>query len=261
MPPAIILCMPSEMGEGSMYCPKCGFQLADNAKFCPKCGSKVEQAQSNSQTQAAPVQQASSQSQYAQPQYDQPQYYAQEAQPQYTQPAQSQAISSAGQPVQAYAPAQQAGMVIPQRDNWSTITIVLLNVVTCGIYGMWFTSKLASEANDICQDGQKSAGAAAYILLGLLTFGIYCYYWQYKIQDRMKANAPHYGVTIEQGGGAVLGWSLGVLALQLLIVFLTGGTLGFLGTLLSYIPLNILVTSIDKLATAYNISNGVSYAG
>ncbi|WP_287588136.1 zinc-ribbon domain-containing protein [Candidatus Borrarchaeum sp.] len=30
----------------SLYCPKCGTSLPDNAKFCPKCGANVEQTSS-----------------------------------------------------------------------------------------------------------------------------------------------------------------------------------------------------------------------
>lgn len=230
-----------------MYCPHCGVEVPANSKFCPKCGTPLAVRQQAYQQPAA------EQSQHAQPD---PSQQSAHQQSQYAQPGPAAPYS---QTVQGAQP--QGYGVVPQRDNWSTITIVLLNIITCGFYSWWFTHKLAQETNEICNDGENTPGLATYILLGLVTLGIYCYYWEYKIQNRMQANAPRYGVLIADSGGKILMWDILSIVIAFLIGIVTAGIFTFLGFLLMCIPLSILVKSMNKLATGYNMTNGVAYVG
>ena len=102
----------------------------------------------------------------------------------------------------------------------------------------------------------------SYLLLSFITLGIYAYYWEYKLQERLRANAPRYGVTtITQGGGTILALSLGGLGLTILLGALTGGSFGWVGTIMSWAATYILIHSLNDLAKAYNHANGVAYKG
>ena len=124
------------------------------------------------------------------------------------------------------------------KTDWSLLMYILLSIVTCGIYSFYFIYKLAQDVNQMCaEDGDTVGGLGAYILLSIVTCGIYSWYWLYKIQNRMNANAPRYGAMIPENGTTVLLWSV-------------------VGTLLcgigSFIGMHIILKSANKLGRAYN---------
>lgn len=55
---------------------------------------------------------------------------------------------------------------------------IVLTLVTCGIYGLYWLAKVNDEVNDIC--GVKGTSGICVILLSLVTCGIYGIHWQYK---------------------------------------------------------------------------------
>ena len=98
--------------------------------------------------------------------------------------------------------------------------------------------KMAQDVNQMCaEDGDSIGGLGMYILLSYLTCGIYSWYWLYKIQNRMKNNAPRYGVMIAENGGTVLCWML------------IGSLLCGIGP---FVAFNIIFKSANKLGMAYN---------
>lgn len=102
---------------------------------------------------------------------------------------------------------QPAVMATPVDTNRSLLTYILLSVITCGIYGYYFIYKLAKDVNQMCsEDGDKVGGLVAYILLSFVTCGFYSYYWLYKIQNRLHAAAYRYGVLVPETGTTVLMW-------------------------------------------------------
>ena len=59
---------------------------------------------------------------------------------------------------------------------------ILLTLVTCGIYSFYFYYKFAQDMNTVCDgDGEHTAGLGYYILFSFLTCGIYAFYWYYKV--------------------------------------------------------------------------------
>ena len=73
---------------------------------------------------------------------------------------------------------------IPVKTDYSLLMYILLSIVTCGIYGLYFTYKMAQDTNQICAgDGDKTAGLGAYILLSLVTCGIYSFWLSIKMQQ------------------------------------------------------------------------------
>ncbi len=130
----------------------------------------------------------------------------------------------------------------PKKTDRSLVVLILLNLVTCGIYNYIFIYDLSNDMNDICQgDGEKTGGLLAFILLGFLTCGIYQLVWYYKICNRMAANAPRYGVYIKENGSTFLLW------------YLLGSLLCYVG---SYIAVHVMIKNANTLCMAYNRANG-----
>jgi len=99
------------------------------------------------------------QQQYQQQPYQQ-QYQQQPYQQQYQQPAQ--------QP-----PAQAL------RTDYSLGKLILLSIVTFGIYSLVFQYQLIRDINiTAASDGKKTTGLFVMILLSIITFGIYGIVWQ-----------------------------------------------------------------------------------
>ena len=82
---------------------------------------------------------------------------------------------------------------------------VLLQIVTLGIYGLFFWSDWTEDVNKMCEDDNKER--ANYILvfvLDIFTFGIFSLIWNYSMSERMYRIAPKYGIELKYGGSRVL---------------------------------------------------------
>ena len=133
---------------------------------------------------------------------------------------------------------------VPLDTNRDLVSYILLSLVTCGIYGYWFVYKMAQDTNTICEgDGNNTPGLAAFILLSIITCGIYSIYWQYQLAKRMDDNAPRYGVTLTEHASDVLLWLL-------------LGT--FICVFLSYVGVNYNIKNLNTMSAAYNRANGLA---
>ena len=68
---------------------------------------------------------------------------------------------------------------------------VILSIVTCGIYGIYWFIKLNDETNELAKVENGTTGGVAF-LLSLITCGIYGLYWAYKQGEKLdtvKQNA------------------------------------------------------------------------
>jgi hypothetical protein len=114
---------------------------------------------------------------------------------------------------------------------------ILLSIITFGIYGWWRIHILAKDINLMCDgDGKKTRGLLAYLFLGLITLGIYDLVWLYMVGDRLYDNAKHYNLTFKEGGGTVLLWLL-------------PGALVIVGP---FIAMHIIFKNTNALADEYN---------
>lgn len=126
----------------------------------------------------------------------------------------------------------------PVDANRSLLTYILLSLVTCGIYSYYFVYKLAADVNVICDgDGKETAGLLKFILLSLVTCGVYSFIWYYSLGNRLSENAPRYGLNFSENGTTVLLW----------MVF--GSILCGIG---SFVAINIIINNTNALANAYN---------
>ena len=66
------------------------------------------------------------------------------------------------------------------RINW--ITWWLLNIVTCGIYGIYIWYKMTKDLNDMAEkvDEKPVMGYILQLLLGCVTCGIYSIVWMFQ---------------------------------------------------------------------------------
>ena len=123
-------------------------------------------------------------------------------------------------------------------ERRSLLMLILLNIITCGIYSIFWYNDLAKDMNTVCyNDGEDTPGVGYYILFSILTCGFYSYYWFYKVANRQQANAQRYGVNITENGTTVLMWMI----FGMLLFFIGG-----------YVALYIVIKNMNLLAAAYN---------
>lgn len=185
-----------------MFCSHCGKEVNPNQKFCPQCGTAQRSDVHASQPVNVNV---------------------------YTDSGAGRSTSYGS------APTSGGGPLATDRN---LVTYIILTLITCGIYGWYFLYCMARDVNIACDgDGEKTPGLAELILFSFLTFGIYGYYWYYKLGNRLQANAPRYGLHIEENGTSILMWCL------------IGMLICGIG---SYVAMNILIKNTNTICRAYN---------
>ena len=65
----------------------------------------------------------------------------------------------------------------------SIVTAIILSLVTCGIYSIYWFITLTNDMNKASGRTSDTSGGIAFVL-SLVTCGIYEYYWAYKIGEK-----------------------------------------------------------------------------
>ena len=60
---------------------------------------------------------------------------------------------------------------------------IILSIVTCGIYFLYWMYMINNEINELAQDPMAPSGGIV-ILLSIVTCGIYSWYWYYKMGEK-----------------------------------------------------------------------------
>lgn len=188
--------------ETSMFCPNCGKEIPDNSAFCPECGTNLREAYTNhAGTGAAPNSGQANQtvdyrnqttnstqagSAYTQNQgdgyskantngynqadgYTDPNANGYNNQNQFTSP----------QPYGGNAGGYPSG----RGTNRSIALCIILSLVTCGIYGLYWMVKMNDEINLLADEPGATSGGMV-VLLAIVTCNIYTWYWCYKMGER-----------------------------------------------------------------------------
>lgn len=95
----------------------------------------------------------------------------------------------------------------------SIVVCLILSIVTCGIYSIYWFICLTNEVNDLSGEGGTSGGVA--FLFTLITCGIYGLYWAYKMGDKLDIAKQKRGITASNGG------------ILYLILFIFGGIIAY----------------------------------
>lgn len=204
--------------RNDMYCKNCGKPIPDNTKFCPYCGTQFSSAESFSKA--------------ANDMFNS------------TEKELGSAINEVRQSFNGSNPNSGQGYYNGEKlkDDRGLISYIILNLITCGIYGYYFLYKMAHDVNIACEgDGQSTAGLVQFIVLSFITCGIYSWYWYYKLGNRLAANAPKYGMNFQENGTTVLLW------------LLFGLLLCGIGP---FIAMYILIKNSNMICNAYNRAHG-----
>ena len=76
------------------------------------------------------------------------------------------------------------------------VTPIILSIVTCGIYGIYWFIVLTDDVQAAAKDDRIASGGVAF-LYTLLTCGIYGIYWAYKMGELMAKAQEDRGMTVK----------------------------------------------------------------
>ena len=86
--------------------------------------------------------------------------------------------------------------VVKQRD---IVVAIILSIVTCGIYGIYWTICLVNEVNCLCDEPEAPSGAMVF-LLSFITCGIYGLIWLYRAGERLDRVKMSLGLPTSNSG-------------------------------------------------------------
>ena len=84
---------------------------------------------------------------------------------------------------------------------------IILSIVTCGIYGIFWIISLTNDANKVADRPTDTSGGMV-ILLTLITCGIYGIYWNYKMGQKIYEAGQRYNKSISDNSVLYLVLSL-----------------------------------------------------
>ena len=123
------------------------------------------------------------------------------------------------------------------------IRITAMVIIMAQSHHTHFIYKMAHDVNIACDgDGENTSGLVAFVLLSLITCGIYAWFWYYNLGNRLAANGPRYGLSIQENGTTVLLW-------QIFGAFICG-----IGP---FVAMHILIKNSNKICNAYNRAQGL----
>ena len=85
----------------------------------------------------------------------------------------------------------------------SIATCIILSLVTCGIYGIFWFITLTDDAKALSHDSVGASGGTAF-LYTLITCGIYGWYWAYQQGSRIDAARTSKGLAPSNQGAIYL---------------------------------------------------------
>ena len=84
-------------------------------------------------------------------------------------------------------------------EKRSVATAIILSIITCGIYGIYWYIKLNDEINTVNGDLNDTSGGMVF-LFSIITCGIYMFYWMYKMGDKLDQISVKKGMPTQSRG-------------------------------------------------------------
>ena len=162
-----------------MICPKCGKNCADGSNFCDGCGTPFAAQQPNQQTNQQPKQRAGQQQNYYYNNQNNNQQNGYQQPPYQQNSYQQNGYQQNGYQQNPYQPnGPQYGNYRAPVKNRNIALCVVLSIITCGIYGIYWLVCLVDDLNVASGRTGDTSGGMVF-LLSLITCGIYGIYWLY----------------------------------------------------------------------------------
>lgn len=121
--------------------------------------------------------------------------------------------------------------MIKQRNFWM---ILVLSIVTCGIYGFYYMYTMTRDLNQIL--GEQKIDPALAVLLTIVTCGIYQFIWYYQYGNYIQNVAQSNDIKVFENGTTYLLW-------------LVLGSFIVVGPLVAQY---LFVSNFNKITIAYN---------
>lgn len=118
--------------------------------------------------------------------------------------------------------------------------VILLNIITCGIYGIVFYSSISNDINEIARnDGKKTMHyCLMYFVVAPLTLGIGGIVWFHNISSRIGAELARRGISYSFDASTFWLWNI-------------LGSFIFVGP---FVYLSKLITAMNLLSENYNVN-------
>lgn len=160
----------------SKFCFKCGKELDDSAVFCSGCGANQQlnttsttddnvNTNTNNDTATTTKQQS------------------------------TQTTSNEQTTYTTNTRSNTNGYTRPLVENRSIALAIILSIITCGIYGLFWYAFMTNDANKVSGEYDSTSGGLT-ILYSLLTCGLYKIYWSYKVGKQLYNAGSNYGKDI-----------------------------------------------------------------
>lgn len=95
-----------------------------------------------------------------------------------------------------------------ERRLWKYLVFGILTMGIYAIYFQWTMINDMNTACEYKEPGNRSPHFLIVVLLSVVTCGIYTYVWYYQQGNRLKSAGEKYGLQIEEKGSTYLMWSI-----------------------------------------------------
>ena len=92
------------------------------------------------------------------------------------------------------------------KTSYSFLSYLFIGWITCGIYDLYLIHCISRDINISGQGDENTPGLLTLILLSLVTCGIYYYIYFYKLANKIQRVGNRYGLQIQENGTTILLW-------------------------------------------------------
>ena len=196
-----------------MYCKNCGHEISDDAKFCSNCGTKVEvEVEEDIIEPIEVVDKTQAKEWYYVENNDSKGPFCESDMKGFMDSGiltgNSFVWKTGMQDWERLKNTELAGnerVHVEPSFSFTTGVVkeksiglcVVLSIVTCGIYGIYWLYTIAHDLNDLCesQNQEKGAEPGLVVVLGIVTCGIYSLYYLWKagkmVASLTRSNGQH----------------------------------------------------------------------